>query len=74
MKPRAIPNAGYAIWYAREFLQNTLRNGVFPAYLAKALGMTRLEAELTLRLLVARGMAIRRHDGRYYHKPLEKQS
>jgi hypothetical protein len=64
-----------AIWLAFGFLLESLpseannwtgRNGIFPAHLAQASGMTRLESELALRLLVKDELAMRRDDGRFF--------
>ena len=60
-----------AVWIAQRFLQDQQqagRSGSFPAALAKHSGMSRLEAELALRLCVAYKVAIYRRDGRFFYK------
>lgn len=58
-----------AVWLAWLFLKSK-RIGCYawcwPAELAKSSGMTRLEAELSLRALVHQEMATRRNDGRFF--------
>jgi hypothetical protein len=63
-----------ATWLAFQLLKDSVpsaandwkgRAGVFPAHLAQSSGMTRLESELALRLLVKDELALRRKDGRF---------
>jgi hypothetical protein len=67
--------ANRAMWLAFLCLKESVpseankwigRAGIFPAHLAQASGMTRLESELALRLLVSEEIAMRRKDGRYF--------
>jgi hypothetical protein len=63
--------ADRAVWIALQFFKKKnpgmyAFHGVFPLDLAKDSGMTRLESELALRLLVKDEMALRRKDGRFF--------
>lgn len=63
--------ANRAEWLAFQFFKKKnpgmyAFHGVFPADLAKDSGMTRLESELALRMLVEHGIASRRRDGRFF--------
>lgn len=64
-----------ATWLAFQFLKEmtpsaandwTGRAGIYPSHLSQDSGMTRLESELALRLLVKDELAMRRKDGRYF--------
>jgi hypothetical protein len=68
---RQPATADHAIWLATRFLDELAvdgRNGCFPADLARKSGMTKLEAQLALRMAVEIGFAVRRRDGRFYKK------
>jgi hypothetical protein len=66
MKP---PLAKYtrerAVWTAWLFMKER-RGGIFPGHLSAWSGMTQLEADFSLRALVAEGDAVRRKDGRFF--------
>jgi hypothetical protein len=64
-----------ATWLAFQFLKEATpsaandwkgRAGIYPSHLSQSSGMTRLESELSLRLLVKDDLALRRNDGRYF--------
>jgi hypothetical protein len=72
---RPYTTAVRATWLALQFLKESTpseandfggRAGIYPFHLAQASGMTRLESELALRLLVKDEMALRRNDGRFF--------
>lgn len=68
-RPRQIATADHAIWLACRFLDKLAgeaRNGCYPAALAQYSGMSRLAAQLALRMCVEIGFAVRRNDGRYF--------
>jgi hypothetical protein len=67
-RPRQVATADHAIWLATRFLDERaqLGCGCFPSDLARYAGMTRLEAQLALRMAVEIGCAVRRHDGRFF--------
>ena len=67
--PRQVASADHAIWLAMRFLDkldSEARSGCYPAALAHDSGMSKLEAQLALRMCVENGYAVRRSDGRYF--------
>jgi hypothetical protein len=68
-RPRQVATADHAIWLAMRFLEKVSREGrsaCYPAALAQHDGMSKLEAQLALRMCVEIGFAVRRNDGRYF--------
>lgn len=68
-RPRLVSTADHAIWLACRFLEKLAsdgRNGCYPAALAQTTGMSKLEAQLALRMCVEVGIAVRRSDGRFF--------
>jgi hypothetical protein len=67
-RPRQVATADHAIWLAMRFLEKRWNQGrgCFPADLANDSGMTRLEAQLALLMVVEIGEAVRNNDGRFF--------
>jgi hypothetical protein len=68
-RPRQIATADHAIWIATRYLDLLVEwgsNGCYPSHLARYSGMTKLEAQLALRMAVEIGFAVRRSDGRFF--------
>jgi hypothetical protein len=70
-RPRLVRSADHAIWLACRFLDKLVsegRNGCYPAAFAHYDGLSKLEAQLALRMCVEIGFAVRRSDGRYFKR------
>jgi hypothetical protein len=83
-RPKSVASSDRAIWIAYEYLKSkvffspdgtpfVISGGTTPSEVAKSSGMTRLESELALRLVVEQGHARRRKDGRYLYAEPPKQ-
>jgi hypothetical protein len=68
-RPRLVCSADHAIWLAMRFLDRMdadTHRGFYPSALAYDSGMSKLEAQLALRMCVEIGVAVRRNYGRYF--------
>jgi hypothetical protein len=68
-RPRLVCSADHAIWLALRFvnkMDSEGRSGFYPAALSQDSGLSKLEAQLALRMCVEIGYAVRRDDGRYF--------